>query len=95
MALFFGVTGVGLALGASWIWLGGPPEKSQAPILPSKASRFTRGLRWSFAALVLQLTVLDLLLFYYLQFSAILLVVIQLALLQAVIHYQRDSQPLA
>jgi hypothetical protein len=56
---------------------------------PSNNSHYSRGLRWSFLSLVLQLTVLDLILFYYLQFGTAVLVLIQFTLLLAVIHNDR------
>ena len=84
LAFSFGITGLGLLFGAAWVW----PDLS---VSPSINSRYSRGLHWSFASLVLQLTVLDLLLFYYLQFSTAVLVIIQLILLLAVIHNDRAA----
>jgi len=49
------------------------------------------GLGWSYFVLVLQLTILNLLMFYYLQFTTIAFAAIQFVLLLAVIHYQRTG----
>lgn len=91
MAFFAGITGLGLVLGSAWIWLGRRRWQPDISLPPPTKSRFFRGLRWCFISLVLQLTVLDLLFFYYFQFPTILLVVIQLALLLAVIHFQKSA----
>ena len=95
LAFFFGITGLGLLLGAAWLWLGRKRVKHNSADSPSNNSLYSRGLRWSFTSLVLQLTVLDLLLFYYLQFGTAVLVMIQFALLLAVIHYQRVALPVS
>ena len=91
LAFFLGITGLGLLLGAGWTWLGRKRAWPGSALSPSNNPRYSRGLRWSFAALVLQLTVLDLLLFYYLQFGTAALVLIQFTLLLAVVHYQRAA----
>ncbi len=91
LAFILGITGLGLLLGAGWIWLGRKRMKPGSALPPLNYSRYSKGLRWSFTSLVLQLTVLDLLLFYYLQFGSAVLVLIQFTLLLAVIHYQRAA----
>lgn len=95
MVFFAASTGSGLVVGSAWMWLNRKRSGSGSSQSASQARRYLRGLRWNYTALVLQLTVLDLLLFYYLQFAAIFLVLIQVALLLAVIHYQREVTPLA
>lgn len=91
LAFLLGITGLGLLLGAGWIWLGRKRAWPDSALPPVNNSRYSKGLRWSFTSLVLQLTVLDLLLFYYIQFGTAVLVLIQFTLLLAVIHYQRAA----
>jgi hypothetical protein len=92
LAVILAATGLSLVFGAVLLW-GGPARiQRDAASAPSAVHRLTRGLHWSYVALVLQLTVLDLLLFYYFQFGAIPLVAVQFTLLLAVIYYLREAQ---
>ena len=70
-----GVSGLVLILSAVMLWKG----------------QVRSGLGWSYFMLVLQLTILNLLMFYYLQFTTIAFAAIQFVLLLAVIHYQRTG----
>ena len=89
LAFFLVFTGLGILTGALLLW----KNRAQTTVNPLSAfpegHRLASGLRWSYAALVLQLTVLDLLIFYYFQFGTIVLVAVQFTLLLAVIYYRK------
>ena len=73
LAISLGFSGFVLILSAIMLWRG----------------RSQPGLAWSYFVLVLQLTILNLLMFYYFQFITVAFAVIQFVLLLAVLHYQR------
>lgn len=75
LAITLGVSGLLLVLSAVMLW------KGQA----------RSGLVWAYFVLVLQLTILNLLMFYYYQFITIAFAATQFVLLLAVIHYQRTG----
>lgn len=89
LAFFMGITGLSLIVGSLSLTINHRQTALQLSEKPASDPSLSRGLRWSYTALLIQLTILDLLLFYYLQFGTIVLVVLQFALLQAVIHFQR------